>query len=122
MKLLAGYEVLGSDNGVGFKTPLATLHAFQGWTDQFLVTPGDGIEDLYLGLSGAAGPLKLAATWHDFQAEDSNADFGTELDLVATWPVSAAWSLQAKYAEFFTDDASRYRDVRKFWLTVNLKL
>ncbi|WP_258405309.1 hypothetical protein [Shewanella mesophila] len=32
-----GYEVLGSDDGkAGFITPLATLHAFNGWTDKFL--------------------------------------------------------------------------------------
>jgi hypothetical protein len=35
-----GYELLGSDNGeYGFATPLATLHKFNGWADQFLGTP-----------------------------------------------------------------------------------
>ncbi len=29
--VLGGYELLGSDNGVGFSTPFATLHKFQGW-------------------------------------------------------------------------------------------
>ena len=49
MRLNAGYEVLGADNGVGFATPLATGHKFQGWADKFLTTPGDGIEDVYIG-------------------------------------------------------------------------
>ena len=41
--LTAGYEELGSDGGVAaFQTPLATLHAFNGWADLFLTTPGDG--------------------------------------------------------------------------------
>ena len=48
--LLAGIESLGSDNGVGFSTPLATLHKFQGFADKFLGTPGEGIEDIYLQL------------------------------------------------------------------------
>ena len=117
-----GYEVLGSDNGVGFKTPLATLHKFQGWADKFLTTPGDGIEDLYVGLSGALGPVKLAAVWHDFQAEQGSADFGSEIDLSATWPIDKVFSVQLKYANFDTDDASQYQDTQKAWLTLNLKI
>ena len=34
-----GYEVLAADDGVGFQTPYATLHKFQGWADQFLAKP-----------------------------------------------------------------------------------
>ena len=37
-----GYEELGSNAGLyGLQTPLATLHAFNGWADKFLVTPVD---------------------------------------------------------------------------------
>lgn len=122
VKALAGYEVLGAGDGVGFKTPLATLHKFQGWADMFLVTPGDGIEDLYLGLSGNVGPVKLAGTLHEFQAEDSSADFGSELDLVATWPVNPKLSLQLKYANFSSDDSNRYADTEKAWMTVQFKI
>jgi hypothetical protein len=116
-----GYEVLGGDNGVGFKTPLATLHKFQGWADKFLSTPGDGIEDLYVGVNGKLGPVKMAAIYHDFQAEDSNADFGTEIDLVATWPINKQFSIQAKYAAFDADSI-RYTDTDKAWVTLQLKL
>jgi hypothetical protein len=118
----AGYEVLASDNNVGFATPLATLHKFQGWADMFLSTPGDGIEDAYVSVGGKVGPVKLAATYHDFQAESSSTDFGTEIDLAATWPVNKQFSVQAKYATFDTDDSSRYVDVDKYWLTLQLKL
>lgn len=120
--LTLGYEVLGADNGVGFKTPYATLHKFQGWADKFLVTPGDGIEDAYVGIKGAAGPLKLAAFYHEFSAEDSSADFGSEIDLVATWPATKYLTLQLKLASFSTDDETRYTDTDKVWLTVNLKI
>lgn len=117
-----GYEVLGSDNGVGFKTPLATLHKFQGWADKFLATPGDGIEDLYVGLSGALGPVKLGAVWHDFQAEQGSDDFGSEIDLSATWPIDKMLTLQLKYANFNSDDSARYQDTQKAWLTVSLAI
>lgn len=117
-----GYEVLAAGDGVGFKTPYATLHKFQGWADKFLGTPDDGIEDAYVGLTGTLGPIKLGAYYHDFQAEDSSADFGTELDLVATWPINELLSLQAKFADFDSDDKDRYADTTKGWLTVQLKL
>ncbi len=43
-----GYELLGSDDGVAaFQTPLATLHKFNGFADQFLVTPAGGLQDIY---------------------------------------------------------------------------
>ena len=36
--------MLGSDGGVAaFQTPLATLHAFNGWADLFLTTPARGL-------------------------------------------------------------------------------
>jgi hypothetical protein len=117
-----GYELLGSDNGVGFKTPLATLHKFQGWADKFLVTPADGIKDRYIGVSGNAGPVNLAAIWHDFQAEEGGGDFGDELDLQATWPVNKMFTLQLKYANFKGDGSVTYQDTQKAWLTVQFKL
>lgn len=115
-----GYEVLGSDNGVGFKTPLATLHKFQGWADLFLVTPGAGIEDAYAGVSTKVGPVALMAQYHDFAAETGSQDYGTEVDLSATWKVSDQWSLQLKYADFSTD-AVAYVDTSRTWLTVQFK-
>ena len=118
----AGYEVLGAGDGVGFRTPLATLHKFQGWADMFLVTPGEGIEDLYFSIAGKAGPVDLQAIYHDFSASESSASFGSEIDLAATWPISQAFSAQLKYADFSSDDATRYSDTTKTWLTLQLKL
>ena len=45
-----GYEVLEGSGTAGesFQTPLATLHKFNGWADQFLLTPGTGLQDTYL--------------------------------------------------------------------------
>ena len=126
IKLRGGIEVLGSGEdkntglNVGFKTPLATLHKFQGWSDKFLGTPADGIEDTYVGISGKVGDVKLAAVYHDFQAESSGTKYGTELDLVVTWPVNKYLTLQAKYADYDADEL--LSDTSKFWLTAQLKL
>ena len=119
--LKAGYEVLAAGDGVGFATPLATLHKFQGWADQFLTTPGDGVEDLYFGVSGALGPVQLAAIYHDFQAEESGGDFGDEIDLAATWPVNEHFTTELK-AAVFNADSDSHTDTNKVWLTLQLKL
>ncbi|WP_165954211.1 alginate export family protein [Seongchinamella unica] len=121
LKASLGYEVLGAGDGVGFKTPYATLHKFQGWADMFLVTPGDGIEDLYVGLTGKLGPVALGGFYHDFSAEDSSEDWGTEIDLVATWNYSKNWMFQLKYASF-SSDSDAYTDSDKAWVTVNFKI
>ncbi len=118
----AGYEVLEADNGKGFQTPLSTLHKFQGWADKFLVTPVDGIEDTYVSIGGKLGPVKMAAIYHDFQAESSSADFGTEFNFIATWPVNKMLTLQGKFASFETDDAARYTDTDRIWFTAQVKL
>lgn len=119
--LKAGYEVLAAGDGTGFATPLATLHKFQGWADKFLTTPGDGVEDLYFGIDAAAGPVKLAAVYHDFQAEDSSEDFGSEIDLAATWPINEYFTTEFKFAGF-SADGNRYTDTDKLWLTLQFKL
>ncbi len=80
-----GYEVLGGDKGaqVGFMTPLATLHKFQGWADKFLVTPAEGIEDKYMTLKTTALPygVSAAATYHEFNSDIGSTHYGDELDV-----------------------------------------
>ena len=122
VNLKGGIEILGADNGVGFATPLATLHKFQGWADLFLTTPVDGIEDLYLGVSGKLGEFSLGAYYHDFQAESSSDDFGSEIDLVASWPLDKHTTLMAEFASFDSNNSNRYPDTDKFWLTLRAKL
>ena len=66
-------RVLGSDDGnFAFRTPLATLHKFNGFADVFLVTPNDGLEDIYV-YYGFAFPkewkLKGKMVYHFFNTE-----------------------------------------------------
>ncbi|MAT52395.1 MAG: hypothetical protein CMK32_14560 [Porticoccaceae bacterium] len=115
-----GYELLGSDDGVkGFVTPLATLHKFQGWADIFLATPGDGIEDIYAGIGGSIGKVALGAFYHDFSSDEGSTDYGSEVDLVATYPINDNLNIQLKYADYSADDFAV--DTEKLWFTVNLK-
>ncbi|MGL6159670.1 alginate export family protein [Microbulbifer sp.] len=109
-----GYEELGADNGVGFSTPLATLHKFQGFADQFLSTPADGIEDLYLSAAGGLAGGTLSATYHRFSAVETSADWGSEWDLGYSRKLTEQLSATVKYASYRADAYSV--DTDKLWL------
>jgi len=106
-------EVLGSDDGlVAFQTPLATKHAFNGWADQFLATPADGLEDTFVTVGGKLAGFKLAAVYHDFQSNEGSTDYGTETDLLMARPIGKHYVVGLKYAQYsaddFKDDTSKY--------------
>lgn len=112
--LKLGYEVLGSDDGAAaFATPLATLHAFQGWTDKFLATPATGVEDMYFSVGRPVGPVNLTLVYHDLSANEGDADYGSELGLVAGTKVGPV-GLTLKYADYSADEFAT--DTRKLWL------
>ena len=125
----AGYEVLGSDDGnFAFRTPLSTAHKFNGWADLFLVTPAQGLEDVYLDLTykvkGVSGDcdflngLLLKAQYHDFESEDGGIDFGTEFDFYAKLPIAEQYFVEAKYANFDGDVQGGLPDTERLILGV----
>ncbi len=114
-----GYEVLGSDNGVGFATPLATLHKFQGFADQFLATPAEGVEDGYLGATAKVAGGQLGVTYHRFVAAEGSADWGDEWDLNFGRPITENLSAVVKYASYSADEHGV--DTDKLWLQLTAK-
>ncbi|HUW25412.1 MAG TPA: alginate export family protein [Gallionella sp.] len=111
-----GYEVLGTDTGgyvktapgvavaTSFQTPLATGHAFNGWSDQFAgATPATGLKDTYVSANTKLAGIALGAVYHDFRV-DSNAggfsDLGKEWNLVATYQYDKNYSAGLKYADY----------------------
>lgn len=120
LALGAAYESLGGDAasaGMSFRTPLATLHAFQGWADQFLATPGSGVDDLYVTVKYKAASWNLQAVYHDFSSEAGSGDFGTELDIAASRKLGDRYGLLLKAAFFDADSAATsFVDTNKFWI------
>ena len=118
-----GYEVLTGDGVIGFSMPLATLHAFNGWTDVFLATPANGLKDLYVNAGYAtksAGPfslLKLGVVYHDFSAENIDADYGSEIGVVGVAKYDRLTFL-AKYANYNSDGFASDRN--QLWLEVSV--
>jgi hypothetical protein len=125
-----GTEVLEADGDDGFFiTPMATLHKFQGWSDQFLGgglgnIPG-GIEDVYLSIGGKVAGFKLLAVYHDFTSDDKGAsgnssdDLGSEIDLMIARKFGKNYGLQLKYSDYDADDHGV--DTEKLWLTATAK-
>lgn len=86
-------ETLGSQNRTPFITPLASLHDFQGVTDQFLTTPAEGLHD-----NSASASFKfkwlgsLAVKAHYFESESGKhvgEEFSIEWDKALTQQVAA---------------------------------
>lgn len=130
------YEILGSDDGnYGFSTPLATLHKFNGWADQFINTPSTGLEDIALSIRGKAGPGKWAVIFHSFSSNKSlitlsgdgestysDNDLGTELDAVFSMKFSKLYNTGIKFAQYSAGDRRFGKvDTRKIWGWIGLK-
>ena len=114
-----GYEVLGGGSVQAFQTPLATLHAFQGWADKFLATPANGIKDLYVSVSRKYRGTSYSVIYHRFDPETGGPSYGSEWDLLVKRPFAQRYSIDLKYANY---NASNFAtDTEKLWIMVSAK-
>lgn len=125
LKGTLGYEVLSGDGTYGFQAPLATAHAFQGWADQFLITPVTGLVRTYLSLGTTLGKTSMTAVYHDFTSDQGSTNYGTELGLLVSYPLIESFVLSAKYASYDADEfplvAGQPIDTQKTWLYAEYK-
>lgn len=118
----AGWEHLGGDGVTALQTPLATLHIFNGWDDQFGTTPAKGLEDRFLSAGGKFGSGKLdgklvwAVAWHDYRADVGGARYGSEWNASLGFPLPGGLNGLVKVADYRADNFSR--DNTKLWLQV----
>ena len=125
--LIAGLEYLEDD----FKTPFATVHAYNGFADAFVLDriglrngPGgtyDGLSDMYLGLvqPGLPGGVTLKAFLHYYADDSFTTSYGYEADLILAKKFTDNLSGLIKAAYFFADGAAEYDDIKQ--ITVDLK-
>lgn len=111
----ARYEVLGGNGTTfeSFQTPLATLHAFNGWADLFVVNPG-GLKDLSISASANILKAKMKLIYHDFSPDTGSGSYGEEIDFAANWPIGDHYSILAKFAVYNADTFGV--DTTKAWL------
>lgn len=126
-----GYEKLSGNGTSAFQTPLATLHKFNGWADKFLDTPGNGLEDKFINVSytlpDSVAPLNgivLAGAWHDYDADRTGTDYGTEGDISVKKSFKGpeftkGIDVMLKYADYNADGL--YTDTQKAWVQVDVK-
>ena len=121
------YEQLSGNGTTSFRTPLATGHAFQGWTDRFLVTPADGIKDYYLTAVVSAFGAKFIASYHDINSDNLDYNFGNELDILLSKTFYKHYTAGLKYGAYNADKnvnnaaGGTAADVAKFWGWVEVK-
>ncbi len=113
------YESLGGDDtrgGAMFRTPLATLHAFNGWADKFLATPAAGLNDAMIGVKGKVfGSWKWNVIYHDFDAESGSASYGKEIDAALSTKFAKHYGVLFKAAWFDGKENSGPPDTVKLW-------
>ena len=132
--LAAEYEVLGKANGdstTGFTTPLATLHKFQGFADEFLGQTGgsnnNGLADMNVKAGYKAKGFGKALVWfHKFDAETGNySDLGSEIDAVYANKIPGVTGLNGllKAAYFMAGEtgSGHENDNAKFWAQLDYK-
>jgi hypothetical protein len=123
--LKAGYERLEGNGTAALQTPLATLHAFNGWADKFLTTPVGGLRDVYFDASykvpgkGPLAGLTLRAVWHDFGSTTGGIAYGQEWNALASYPVDKRFTLTAKLAHYNADTFAT--DTTKLWFQIEAK-
>ncbi|WOE70364.1 hypothetical protein RZR97_02030 [Hydrogenimonas thermophila] len=120
----AAYEVLSGTNGTDgkttFITPLATLHAMNGWADKFLSTPTAGLTDASVKLAYNAGKAgNFVAIYHKFESDVGSTDYGTEIDAAYKFKINKNLGLLLKGAWY---DADQYSvDTTKYWVQLDYK-
>lgn len=105
LSLKFSYELLEGSGGVDrFVTILGTNHAFQGWADRFLITPGDGVKDLYITLMATVFGANFIFSYHDLNSDNLNYDYGEELNLLLIKTFNKHYTLGLKYANYDADE------------------
>jgi hypothetical protein len=111
-------------DGVGhnqtFQTPLGTNHAFQGWADIFVVTPDNGIRDVFGTVNAKLDndSIILSGIYHNFYDDTGNIHYGKEWDFSVLKKFGKHYSLLAKYAYYNADQYNT--DTQKIWLQGNI--
>lgn len=141
---LIGYERFqGADKGEdrGFTTPLATLHKWEGWADNFLSYMANkdtfGLKDLYITLGYTHKDYGTALiTYHKFDADKSTGyegntlktitskNFGSEVDLLYSVNLAKRLNFLAKaglYDGKKVSGSPSGNDLTKYWIQLTYK-
>ena len=107
------FESREGNGARGCTTPLATTHAFQGWSDAFVQPLGgakgfiDGLEDRNVSLNAKPRwraaylfSLDVLVRYHDFDNQRTGANLGREWNAQVQAAINPRLSAAIKYADF----------------------
>ncbi len=122
---LAGVEYMEN----GFKTPFATVHAFNGFADAFILqriglntaSGYDGMTDAYVGYirGGLPGNMTFKSFLHYFMDDSMSNTYGWEIDAVLVKPFSKNVKGILKAAYFNADDDAGFSDIKQVSVEMN---
>ena len=122
-----GYEVLEGDGTTGIITAFASNHNRNGWVDKFSSIPADGLEDMYAAIEYKIKDVheyidgtKIIAKYHQFEAENTSAEYGTEWDFKVSKPISDMYTASIYYETYNKDTFSK--DTQKIIMQFEVKL
>jgi len=115
-----------------FKTPFATVHAFNGFADAFILQriglndaggAYDGIADIYASYVRAGLPLDITCKLfgHLFLDDGFGDTYGYEGDLVLEKKVTDELTVLAKGCWFVAEDGNGYSDIKQVTVGANFK-
>ena len=113
-------EQLGSKSGTAYITPMASLHDFQGFADQFLSTPSQGVTDHNIQARYVFSGYKATVTGHHFTGYSNTQYLGKELDIDIKLPDIYQLKTHLRYAYFAAP--STQQDVQRLFLTISVTL
>lgn len=135
------YENLEGNGFRGFTTPLATVHAFQGWADAWVQPLGgnkgfvDGLKDFNITFNAKPRFKRtyffnsdIIVRYHWFEDQRTGASLGRELDAQIQAAITPKLTAALKYADFERDDvvpvgtATPPASRTKVWFTLEYKL
>ncbi|MCL4315594.1 MAG: hypothetical protein M1527_01780 [Gammaproteobacteria bacterium] len=120
---------MSGDGVYGFATPFATLMPFNGWADQFLTTPNDGLRDFFITAAKSWAGINWFVRYDRFSSDHGGYDYGSEWGVSAAKKVNKDLTVLAKYAAYDGDANSTNvarnltlsRDLSKFWLQADFQ-
>ncbi|MBW6453230.1 MAG: alginate export family protein [Methyloprofundus sp.] len=120
--LKSGMEILDGNGVYAFQTPLASSHGYQGWADQFLVTPAAGVRDIQATIDKNFYGVDFLFAYHSFADSHGHGYYGDEYDFLISKNFGEHYQVLAKYAYYDADNslaaqtAGIDKNTQKIWL------
>lgn len=123
LSVSVGLEQLPGDGTSSFRASRGALHNFQGNADKFVATPPDGVIDTRFSIGyrsptgDSAQGMQILGVYHEFEAEETDAVYGSEFDIVVIRELPGGFEAMLKYVKY--DAKTWAADTQKLWFSLD---